>query len=96
MGIGSILVGIALLLVVAAYLARPFRVARPGVGLDRAIEGWVAQVEAEGRGNGGVGELGSERAGRRVNFCPQCGQGASPGDRFCAQCGAPLGEGEGG
>jgi hypothetical protein len=95
MGIGSMLVGVALLLVVAAYLARPFRVARPGVGLDRAIEAWVAQVGVEGRGDGGVEERASAEAGRRrVNFCPQCGQGVGPGDRFCAQCGAPLGEGE--
>jgi hypothetical protein len=94
MGIGSILAGIALLLVVAAYLARPFRVARAGAGLDRTIEAWVAQVEAEGQGDGGVEEQGSKGAERQVSFCSQCGRHVSPDDRFCAQCGAPLGEGE--
>lgn len=93
MGIGSIVVGIALLLIVAAYLARPFRVARANVELDRAIEAWVAQVRGEGHRGGGGEELGSEGAERQVNFCPQCGQRVGPGDRFCAQCGAPLGEG---
>jgi hypothetical protein len=92
MGIGSVFVGIAVLLVVVAYLARPFRVARAGVGLDRAIEAWVAQVRAEGYG--GVEEQAGQGARKQVNFCPQCGQRVSPGDRFCAQCGAPLGEGE--
>jgi hypothetical protein len=96
MGIGSIVVGIALLAVVAAYLARPFRVARANVGLDRAVEAWVAQVREEGHGGGGGEGLGSEGAEQRhVNFCPQCGQRVSSGDRFCAQCGARLGEGKG-
>jgi hypothetical protein len=94
MGIGSMLVGVALLLVVAASLARPFRVARAGADLDRAIEVWVAQVRAEGHGDAGTGEHESEGTGRRVNFCPQCGQRVGPGDRFCAQCGAALGEEE--
>ena len=95
MGIGSIFVGIALLLVVVACLVRPFRVARAGAGLDRAIEAWVAQVRVEGQGDGGVEEQVGQGAGKQVNFCPQCGQRVGPGDRFCAQCGAPLGEGEG-
>ena len=44
MSTGSALIGIAVTLVVAAYLARPFRTAG---SLNRAIETWVAQVRAE-------------------------------------------------
>jgi hypothetical protein len=94
MGVGSIFFGIALLLVVVAYLVRPFRVARAGAGLDRAIEAWVAQVRAKGQGSRGAEDQAGQGAGKQVNFCPQCGQRVSPDDRFCAQCGAPLGEGE--
>ena len=50
MSIGSILVGIALILGVGAYLARPFR--RGRVDLDRAIETWVSQVRADEGGGG--------------------------------------------
>jgi hypothetical protein len=50
MSIGTILVTIALVLVVGAYLARPFRKAAK---LDRAIEAWVTQVKHE-RENGGT------------------------------------------
>lgn len=53
MSIGAVLVALALALVAAAYLARPFRAARTGVELDRAIEEWVAQVRAEGQGSRG-------------------------------------------
>lgn len=51
MSIGTVLVALALALVAAAYLARPFRAARAGADLDRAIEAWVAQARAEGQGN---------------------------------------------
>jgi hypothetical protein len=58
MSIGTVLVTIALMLVVTAYLTRPFRKTED---LDRAIEAWVAQVEskqrsegAEVQGSGGV------------------------------------------
>jgi uncharacterized paraquat-inducible protein A len=83
MSIGSILVGIAFALVLGAYLARPFRTARAGAGLDRAIEAWVAQARAEGQ-RSGVEEP--------VSFCSQCGRRVGPDDRFCARCGTPLQE----
>jgi hypothetical protein len=53
MSLGGILVGVALILVVGAYLARPFRTA---TDLDRAIEAWVAQVRAEEAEEQGVTE----------------------------------------
>ena len=96
MSIGSVLVGIALGLVVAAYLARPFRAARAGADLDRTIEGWVAQVRAEGLepevsdGPGGPSTPSSRYEEDRVTYCTQCGRRAGPGDRFCAGCGTRL------
>ena len=88
MGIGSILVGVALALLVGAYLARPFR--RPEADPDRAIERWVAQARAAAQASGRA-EL-SLPAGEEepVNFCPQCGRRVGPDDRFCAGCGTPL------
>lgn len=77
MSIGSVLVGIALVLIVAAYLARPFR--RVEADPDRAIEVWVAQVRAE-----------RETESVMVNYCPQCGRRLGPNDRFCAGCGTRL------
>ena len=47
MGTGSLLVGVALAVVVGAYLARPLCRARMGSGVDRQIDAWVAQVRAE-------------------------------------------------
>lgn len=83
MGIGSILVAIALALVVGVYLARPFR--RAGIDADRAIEAWVAQARAQGTGE--------EQAA--ASYCPQCGRRVAPDDQFCARCGTRLQGGEG-
>ena len=47
MGIGSLLVGVALAVVVGAYLARPFCGPGQGSAVDRRIDAWVAQVREE-------------------------------------------------
>ena len=73
--VGSVLVGVGIALVVATFLARPFRVTRSGADLDRAIEIWVEQVRA---------------MGDRTRHCTQCGRRAGQDDRFCAGCGARL------
>ena len=94
MSIGSILVGTAALLAVAAYVARPLRTCGTSA-TDRAIEAWVAQVRDDveeagtpsARDMSAVSADGSERV---VNFCPQCGQRTEAGDRFCSGCGTPL------
>lgn len=78
MGIGSILVAIALALVVGAYLARPFR--RTGIDADRTIEAWVAQARMKDTREEEVG----------ANYCPQCGRRVAFDDLFCAKCGARL------
>jgi hypothetical protein len=82
MGIGSILVAIALALVVGAYLAWPFR--RAGTDADRTIEAWVAQARAEG----------TREQEAEVNYCPRCGRRVAPEDLFCARCGSRLQGGE--
>ena len=92
MSIGSALVGVALVLVVGAYLARPFR--RAEVDLERAIEAWVAQVRAEGQRLALSGLEGSRGAEEAVNFCPQCGRRVIPDHRFCPGCGTRLERGE--
>jgi hypothetical protein len=73
--VGSVLVGVGIALVVAAYLARPFRVTRSGADLDRVVEIWVGQVRA---------------TGDWPCHCTQCGRRAGRDDRFCAGCGARL------
>jgi hypothetical protein len=83
MSLGSVLIAVAVGLVVAAYLARPFRAREEDVGWERAIEAWVTQMRAEGEDVAGAIEKAP------VN-CPQCGRRAGPGDRFCARCGARL------
>jgi hypothetical protein len=97
MSIGSILIGTAALIVVAAYVARPFR-ARGTSTTDEAIEAWVARIGDEpDEKDETYTDRPSERAAPReeaaervVNFCPQCGQRAEPEDRFCSGCGTPL------
>jgi hypothetical protein len=84
MSVGTILVGIAVALVVAAYLARPFR--KGEADIDRAIETWVAQVHAEGRPREDKPEA------EPLSYCPQCGLRVRPDDCFCSGCGMPLQE----
>ncbi len=85
MSFGSVLIGLALALVVGAWLARPFRRA---INLDRAVEHWVAQARAAARSQPRSEAEG--RSGEEIQFCPRCGRRAGPEDRFCARCGAPL------
>jgi hypothetical protein len=87
MSVGSILVGIALILGVGAYLARPFR--RGRVDLDRAIEAWVSQIREVERGGKAAAEAAAS-AVEEASYCAQCGRRIGPDDRFCAGCGRPL------
>ncbi|MBC7228489.1 MAG: zinc ribbon domain-containing protein [Thermoflexales bacterium] len=85
MSFGSLLIGLALALIVGAWLARPFR--RAG-DPDRAIEHWVAQARAARREPPAAAEASPEE--EEIRFCPRCGRRVGPEDRFCARCGAPL------
>lgn len=99
MSIGSILVGIGILALVAAYLARPFRT-RAAVDTDRAIEAWVARIGDQELGateraprpqvrEGRVAVEG-ESVDQGMNYCPQCGRRVDKDDRFCSGCGTRL------
>jgi tRNA(Ile2) C34 agmatinyltransferase TiaS len=80
MTIGSVLVGVALVVAVASYLIRPFRVARSAAERDREIETWVAQVRAERL----------EAARPMPPRCGQCGRPADSDAACCAGCGTRL------
>ncbi len=93
MGIGAILVGVALALVVGAFLARPLRVVNGEAGLERKIERWVAEVQRSGTTPRRPVEAEPgpvEEAELEIRYCPQCGRRVGPDDRFCAGCGTPL------
>jgi hypothetical protein len=93
MTVGALLVGIAVLGVVAAYVARPFRSTRTAPS-EQTIETWIARTRGVGE------ELERERQQRVtpeptgsalvVNYCRQCGQRVDEADRFCSGCGTPL------
>ncbi len=85
MSFGSVLVGLALALVVGAWLARPFRRAADP---HRAIEYWVTRARAASFAVRHEAERSTVQ--NEVNFCPRCGRRVGPEDRFCARCGAPL------
>ena len=89
MSIGAVLVGAAMILVLMAYLAQPFRPARAEADWDRAIETWVAQARAGGW-KGEEVKRPSKETKEPVNFCSQCGRSVGPGDRFCPGCGTNL------
>ena len=91
MDVGTLLVGIALLMVVVSYVARPLRPTAREPDAAKAIEAWVARVrDAE--------ETGSEPAeapvppdqGRPVGYCQECGHRVAPDDKFCSRCGTRL------
>ena len=95
MSVGTILVGIASLLVLVAYVARPFRTAADGADPEKAIEFWVAQIREEQEVALGTEEPAGPRfPGDRINYCPECGRRVTSGDRFCSGCGTRLRGGE--
>ena len=78
MGIGSVLVGLAALVVLAAYVALPFR--STSLDVDRAIEVWASQDR----------NLENDDIAVDGRFCTACGRQAQPDDRFCSGCGTEL------
>jgi hypothetical protein len=95
MSIGTVLVGIALLIVLVAYVARPFRTATEGVDPETAIEFWVAQIREEQNAAQDTGQsTGPGLHADRINYCPACGRRVSSNDRYCSGCGTRLRGGE--
>jgi hypothetical protein len=93
------LVGLAVLAVVAAYLAQPFR-PTGGAAVDRKIEAWVKQVGADASGvteqrqheplTGSNEAMETSEVTETINYCPKCGRRVGPDDRFCSGCGMQL------
>jgi hypothetical protein len=98
MGLGSVLVGIAVAIVVGAYLALPFR--RAEVDPDRVVGAWVGQVRAGGvapQGTGVAPQRTEGRPRRRHRARPSSGAEAAPQYaeaeeiNFCPKCGRRAG-----
>ena len=78
MQIGTLLVVLALSMVLAAYILRPFQADEKDI--EAAIEGRIAELRQ------------TDQNRPQAQFCTQCGHVLGPDDRFCAQCGHPVGE----
>jgi hypothetical protein len=106
MSVGVVLVGIGVILVVAAYLARPFRMSRPlrasycadeDADLDCTIEAWVARARARREHPGLVEDLSVPLvygADVRSDDFGRFGEAGGPGAAYCPQCGRRAGPGD--
>ncbi|MGD2145755.1 MAG: zinc-ribbon domain-containing protein [Anaerolineae bacterium] len=96
MDVGTLLVGVALLLVVVGFVARPFRAAARELDPGKAIEFWVARArDAEEAGGPRAEGPVSPDSGESVNYCRECGRRVAADDRFCSGCGTRLRGGAG-
>lgn len=93
MSTGALLVGIAVMTVVLAYVARPFHRRPGGEDLDKAIEAWIAEDRLD------TGEVKRSRPNEAkpggveapaANCCSRCGRAVAWNDRFCSGCGVGL------
>jgi len=98
MGWGSMLVSLAALIGVSAYVARPLFSSSPDA--DWVIEAWIAQVRSEQRGSAHAAPrdlpvaAGAGAADDVINFCPTCGRRVEPDHVYCPACGRRLTKGE--
>ena len=105
MSIGALLIGLAVLILLVAYVAGPFR--RVESDLDAQIETWIAQVrrsEHVGRQQADTDRIADASVERAAgsdaeqpmssppHFCHQCGYRVKPEHRFCPNCGTQLNE----
>lgn len=92
MTIGSMLIGVAALSVVVAYLARPLR---SRWITDQAIDTWVAVVRREQAGTCKPAEgedqpTEGKTDQRSLPTCPGCREAVRQGDQFCSSRGERL------
>jgi hypothetical protein len=91
MSIGALFVGVALAVVVVAYVARPFRMATKEVDPQKAIESWVARIREEQEANvEAIEPAGKDLHPDRIKYCPACGRQVGADDQFCSGCGVRL------
>jgi len=96
MDVGTLLVGIALVLVVVGFIARPFRAAARELDPAEAIEFWVARAREADETSAPPAEGSvSPDPGESVNYCRECGRRVAADDRFCSGCGTRLRGGAG-
>lgn len=92
---GALLVGLAAAIVLAAYVALPFR---KRADADRQIEAWVAALRSRQAEPGAHAKPDAapdiREAAPDLAFCHQCGRQVRPHHRFCPHCGANLREEE--
>ena len=96
MSLGSIFIGLAIAVMVIAYIARPFRAASGAAvsRTDKLIEAWVRAAPVATPAGQALGKARSVSS-EAVNFCPQCGRRVTAEYRFCPGCGALLPHEEG-
>ncbi len=72
--------------------------AAPETGLELALESRVAELKqqlnspASGAPAGSPADVAEYSVADQSGYCPACGTAASPGDRFCTNCGTALSE----
>ena len=103
MSVGVALVGIGVALVVAAYLARPFRRSGPlhanyradeDTSLERTIEAWVARARAQREHPGHVEDLSVSSVhdgDARGDDFGRFGEAGEPRAAYCPRCGRRVG-----
>ncbi|MDF1514543.1 MAG: zinc-ribbon domain-containing protein [Anaerolineae bacterium] len=101
MSMGTLLVGIGVGLLVAAFVGRPFR--HTSIDNNRIVEEWVAWTRTKTESldeeavqinpvemSVALNSPAEIQMAEPVNFCPQCGRRVEVDHKFCPGCGTPL------
>ncbi|MBN1246043.1 MAG: zinc ribbon domain-containing protein [Anaerolineae bacterium] len=98
MSIGALLIGLAALILVVAYIVSPFQRKAEAVDLDAQIEAWVTAArraeEPKVTVGGGAPAMAETQRGvsheKVAHYCHHCGEPVRPDHRFCPNCGTRL------